>query len=48
MTEIRYLHKLFPEATEMYLEIKTLGVDLEWLDIFCEELYRFGEEKNSG
>lgn len=44
ITEIRTLHALFPNVAEIYLEIETLGVNLKWLDAFCEELYQFGKE----
>ncbi len=44
IAEIRQLHTAFPAIDEIYLEIETLGVDLKWLDIFCEELCQFGKE----
>ncbi len=44
IAEIRSLHSSFPSVDEMYLEIETLGVNLKWLDNFCEQLYLFGKE----
>ncbi len=44
IAEIRQLYAAFPAIDEIYLEIETLGVDLKWLDIFCEELCQFGKE----
>lgn len=44
LEEIRQLHTSLPEIEEMYLEVETLGVDLQWLDHFCDLLHRFGSE----
>ena len=44
LKEIRSLHASFPGVDEIQLEVETLGVDLKWLDSFCEQLYQFGKE----
>jgi radical SAM superfamily enzyme YgiQ (UPF0313 family) len=44
IAEIRTLHALFPDVDEIYLEIETLGANLKWLNVFCENLYQFGKE----
>ena len=44
IAEIRDLHERFPNVDEVYLEVETLGVDLKWVDVFCEKLRQFGEE----
>ncbi|GHU69149.1 B12-binding domain-containing radical SAM protein [Bacteroidia bacterium] len=44
LEEIQYLHTTFPDVSEMQLEIETLGVDMNWLDCFCNELHQWGEK----
>ncbi|MDL2241326.1 B12-binding domain-containing radical SAM protein [Bacteroidales bacterium OttesenSCG-928-L03] len=44
LAEIRQLHCRFPRLAEIYLEVETLGVDLQWLEVFCDLLHRFGQE----
>lgn len=44
MAEIRSLHAHYPEVDEIYLEVETLGVNLDWLDAFCDALAAFGSE----
>jgi len=44
LAEIRSLHRQFPNVEEIYLEIETLGVNMKWLEAFCEALSQFGEE----
>jgi radical SAM superfamily enzyme YgiQ (UPF0313 family) len=46
LEEIQQLHIAYPQVDEIQLEIETLGIDTNWLDAFCEELYRFGKRTN--
>ena len=41
ITEIQELHCTFPKINEIYLEVETLGVDLEWLKEFSEKLSKY-------
>lgn len=47
MSEVRQLHTSAPGVDEMYLEVETLGVDLQWLEHFCTQLQKFGQETGS-
>ena len=43
LLEIQSLHDRFPDVNEIYLEVETIAIDLNWLENFCEQLYEFGK-----
>ena len=47
IAEIRELYHTYPEMNEIYLEVETLGVDLEWLEKFADKLSQFNNEINN-
>lgn len=42
LEEIQQLHISYPDTNEIYLEVETLGVNIKWLEHFCELMYQFG------
>lgn len=46
LAEIHELHRQLPEVNEIYLEVETIALDLDWLTALCNQLYTFGKETN--
>lgn len=44
LSEIRDLYRSSPEMNEIYLEVETIAIDLDWLERLCEQLEAFGRE----
>ena len=45
ISEIKYLIKRFPLITEYFLEVETLGVDIDWVINLCDELFLLNESR---
>ncbi len=43
IAEMRYLLSKFPAITEYFLEIETLGANIDWLTALCDQIYLFNE-----
>ena len=46
LAEIKELQDSFPEVLEYYLEIETLGVNINWLESLCNILYEYNSHKD--
>ena len=44
--EIENLHDRFPDVKEIYLEVETIAINLDWLENFCNQLHEFGKRTN--
>jgi len=45
ISEIEYLTGKFPQITDYFLEVETLGTDIEWVIHLCNELYLLNEPR---
>jgi len=45
LTEIESLYEKFPTIDEYFLEVETIGCDLEWLKDLCKKLHEFNSSK---
>lgn len=45
ISELEYLSTKFPSITDYFLEVETLGANLEWLSNLCDHLHRFNEKR---
>lgn len=43
--EIEKLYEEFPSIGEYFLEVETIGCDMNWLNDLCEELFHFNQSK---
>ena len=43
--ELQYLTSKFPSITDYFLEVETLGADIEWLVRLCDNLYEFNKSR---
>lgn len=41
--EIKLLHEEFPAINEYFLEVETIGCDMNWLNDLCEKLFRLNQ-----
>jgi radical SAM superfamily enzyme YgiQ (UPF0313 family) len=44
LSEIRELYRNRKEINEIYLEVETIAIDLDWLEKLCSQLETFGKE----
>lgn len=47
LSEIESLHENFPAIGEYFLEVETIGCDMEWLAELCKKLYGFNLSKTN-
>jgi radical SAM superfamily enzyme YgiQ (UPF0313 family) len=47
LAEIRQLYHSYPKMNEVFLEVETLGTDLQWLETFSNKLSVFNKETNN-
>ena len=46
LLEIESLYEKFPAINEYFLEVETIGCDMEWLEELCKKLHKFNDSKS--